>query len=301
MRAALNALTDELKRLKTTGVKTVVVSDESLAALRKVISAQTRKIDAGQAPVLPTAERADFSVKAPPKPVTAAPVAPKLPPPPKLNLPEGDKATRMLGVRALLQENPVLHAYNVPGNALVFGVGSLDAKIMFIGDAPGPEEASAGEPYMGPAGQLLTRMISAMGLSRAEVFMTTIMNGRLPIVPGKSGEEPASRPPTAEELAYFLPFVAAQIAIIAPTILVVLGATATGGLLGAEAGKNFSKLRGTLAEFAGKPVMVTYSPSYFLRNNSNQAKRKIWEDLLQVMTRAGLPISEKQHGYFLDK
>ena len=156
MRTALTALTDELKRLRSTGVKSVSVSDESLATLRRVITARAlvigeRKPDAGK--IEPVAVAA-ASVKPVAKP--AAPIAPKLPPPPVVTVPPGDKATRWAWLRDQVLNHPECVANVRPGKKVVLGVGSLDAKIMFVGEAPGAEEEVRGEPFVGPAGQLLT-------------------------------------------------------------------------------------------------------------------------------------------------
>ena len=110
-----------------------------------------------------------------------------------------------------------------------------------------------------------------------------------------------NRPPTESELAYCLPYLKAQIEVVNPDLLVALGATAAQGLLGPGTFKALGEVRGRWREFAGKPLIVTYHPSYILRNQSNRSKRMIWEDLLKVMERAGLAITVKQRGFFLDR
>lgn len=356
MRTALTALTEELKRLKTTGVSTVSVSAESLAALRKVVAARAAK-SLGAAvgyPVLVEPVEPKISVKSasttgsaareftptsaavnPPvaaaRPVPApssapsaasAPAAavaattsskvkpapaPLLPPPPVVNLPAGDKATRWAWLRDLVLNHPVCLANVRPGKKVVFGVGSLDAKILFVGDAPGPEEEVQGEPFFGPAGQLLTKMILAMGLKREEVYIVNLMAWR-PQTPTAAGmEQVANRDLTAEEMAFNLPFLRAQIEVVNPDLIVVLGATAARGLLGAGSFKTLLDVRGQWNQFSGKPLIVSYHPSYLLRQEASgataarKAKRTTWEDLLKVMERAGLTITAKQHAYFLDK
>jgi DNA polymerase len=180
------------------------------------------------------------------------------------------------------------------GKKVVLGVGSLEAKIMFVGEAPGAEEEIQGEPFVGPAGQLLTKMIQAMGLKRSDVYIGNIMNWRpqMPTVEGR--DQVGNRPPSEEEMRYCLPYLRAQIEVVNPELLVALGSTAAQGLLGFGSFKALGDIRGQWREFAGKPLMVTYHPSYILRNQSNRSKRMIWEDLLKVMERATLPISEKQ-------
>ena len=311
MRASLNALTDELRRLKAGGVKTVSVSDESLGLLRKVMTrsqsrptlptpapAPSRSVEPLARPIaseVPVAV-ATVTPKAPPR---AA--APRLPPPPSVVLPEGTMAERWEALRLRVVADPVCQASLRPGKKVVVGTGSLDAEIMFVGEAPGAEEELQGEPFVGPAGQLLTKMIGAMGLSREAVYIGNIMNWRpdLPTPPG--GEQVGNRPPTDEEMAYCLPFLRAQIEVVQPKIIVALGSTAAQGLLGVGSFKALGEVRGRWHEFQGKPLMVTYHPSYILRNQSNRSKRLIWEDLLQVMDKAGLNVSDKQRSFFLVK
>ena len=229
------------------------------------------------------------------------PAAIALPPAPEVTLPEGDKAQRWAALLALVTGDATCCANVRPGKKVVLGVGSLDAKIMFVGEAPGAEEEIQGEPFVGPAGQLLTKMIQAMGLKRSDVYIGNIMNWRpqMPTVDGR--EQVGNRPPNEAELRYCLPYLRAQIDVVNPDLLVALGSTAAQGLLGVGSFKALGEIRGKWHEFAGKPLMVTYHPSYILRNQSNRSKRMIWEDLLKVMERASLPISDKQRSFFLDK
>lgn len=318
MRSALIALTDELRRLKTAGVKTVSVSEASVATLRKIVAARgpgpTAKSDALEKKLEPSAAAPTPRPAAPPikpyepppmhsLPKVAAAESPtlKLPPPPTIKLPAGDKQTRWDALLDLVLNDPTCKAAVRPGKKVVLGVGTLDAKIMFVGEAPGGEEEIQGEPFVGPAGQLLTKMIQAMGLKRSDVYIGNIMNWRpqLPTINGR--EQVGNRPPSQEEMVYCLPFLRAQIEVVNPDLLVALGSTAAQGLLGIGSFKALGEIRGKWRDFAGKPLMVTYHPSYILRNQSNRSKRMIWEDLLKVMEKAGLPISEKQQAFFLDK
>ena len=201
----------------------------------------------------------------------------------------------------IVTSDPVCQAHVRPGKKIVVGVGTLDAKIFFCGEAPGADEEEKGEPFVGPAGQLLTKMIQAMGLSRQQVYIGNIMNWRPEMPLNERGIQYGNRPPTAQEMAYCLPYLRAQLDIVQPELIVALGSTAAQGLLGMGSFKTLGEIRSQWKQFAGKPVMVTYHPSYILRNPTDRSKRAIWEDLLKVMERAGLPISEKQRSYFLDK
>ncbi len=302
MRTALIALTDELRRLKTAGVKSVAVSDESVAALRRVVAGcKASRPAAAAAPVVTPAKSS-----VPPAPVVAlkpvaSPAGKPMSPPPPVVLPPGGKQVRWDALLELVRNDPTCRAHVRPGKLVVLGVGNLEAKIMFVGEAPGADEEVKGEPFVGPAGQLLTRMIGAMGLKREDVYIGNIMNWRpeMPTPPG--AQQIGNRPPTEEEMRYCLPYLRAQIEIVAPALLVALGSTAAQGLLGFGTFKALGEIRGRWREFAGKPLMVTYHPSYILRNQSNRSKRMIWEDLLKVMERAGLPVSDKQRAFFLDR
>src|SRR3984893_14673259 len=175
----------------------------------------------------------------------------------------------------------------------VFGVGSPDAEIMFIGEAPGADEDAQGEPFVGRAGQLLTKIIRAMGFARDDVYIANILKGRPNIPAGSFG----NRAPTPLEMQTCRPYLIEQIDIIQPKLIVALGAAAVEGLLGARG--TMRELRGRWHSFNGTPLMITYHPAYLLRNQSPSEKRKVWEDMLQVLERLEKPINEKQRNYFL--
>jgi uracil-DNA glycosylase family 4 len=176
---------------------------------------------------------------------------------------------------------------------VVFGVGNPDAELMFVGEAPGADEDLQGEPFVGRAGELLTRIIQTMGFSRGEVYIANVLKCRPDMPPGSSG----NRPPTAEEMATCLPYLREQIALIQPKLMVALGGVAMRGLLGAN--QPMRALRGRWHQFAGIPVMPTFHPSYLLRNQSLTEKRKVWEDMLLVLERLKRPITERQRNFFL--
>jgi uracil-DNA glycosylase family 4 len=176
---------------------------------------------------------------------------------------------------------------------VVFGVGSIDAQLMFVGEAPGADEDEQGEPFVGKAGQLLTKIIETTGLSRADVYIANILKCR-PDTPGQSA---GNRKPTPDEMATCIPYLHEQIDLIRPKVIVALGATAVDGLLGKTIG--ITKLRGNWRTYRGTPLMPTYHPAYLLRNQAMSEKRKVWEDMLAVMEKLEMPVSEKQRNYFL--
>ncbi len=175
----------------------------------------------------------------------------------------------------------------------VFGVGNPDADLMFIGEAPGADEDQQGEPFVGRAGQLLTKILSAMNFARQDVYIANILKCRPDMPAGSFG----NRPPTPAEMQTCRPFLIEQIDIIKPNVLVALGAVAVEGLLGTRG--TMRDLRGRWHTYNGIPLMITYHPAYLLRNQAPSEKRKVWEDMLQVMERLERPISERQRNYFL--
>ena len=146
--------------------------------------------------------------------------------------------------------------------------GNRKARLMFVGEAPGADEDMQSRPFVGRAGQLLTKIIEAIGLKREEVLIGNVNRCR----------PPGNRPPTFEEASMCKPFLEREIAIVQPEVIVTLGNTALQNLLGAKQG--ITKLRGTFQNYKGINVMPTYHPAYLLRDPSK--KREVWEDLKKV-------------------
>jgi uracil-DNA glycosylase family 4 len=167
----------------------------------------------------------------------------------------------------------------------VFARGNPDARVCFVGEAPGADKDAQGAPFVGRAGQLLDRMIGAMGLSPAnDVYICNIIKCR----------PPGNRRPLPEEIATCIPYLHEQIERVSPGVIVALGNTAVGALLDTKVG--ITKLRGHWQRYGnGTPVMPTYHPSYLLRPSpqQNDAKRQAWEDLQLVMKELGLPLPKK--------
>ncbi|MCB1170897.1 MAG: uracil-DNA glycosylase [Leptospiraceae bacterium] len=170
---------------------------------------------------------------------------------------------------------------------VVFGEGNPEARVMFIGEGPGKTEDETGRPFVGRAGELLTRIIeSGMGLSRSQVYIANVVKCR-PTVDQKGSRD---RPPDPEETAACSPYLLRQIELIRPEVIVTLGNPSTRFLLNTSLG--ITRLRGQWAEFRGTPVMPTYHPSYVLRNGGEKSplRRDVWEDIKKVMEKLGLPI-----------
>jgi uracil-DNA glycosylase family 4 len=206
--------------------------------------------------------------------------------------PAGDKAALLAPIQARVAVCIKCPHLARSRTQTVFGVGNPDAELMFIGEAPGADEDARGEPFVGRAGQLLTKIIETMGFKRADVYIANVLKCRPDMPPGSSG----NRPPTPEEMQTCLPYLAEQIGIIGPKVMVALGATAVEGLLGTRGPMH--AMRGRWHSHQETPLMITYHPSYLLRNQAPAEKRKVWEDMLQVLERLGRPISEKQRNYF---
>ncbi|HOW58866.1 MAG TPA: uracil-DNA glycosylase [Candidatus Omnitrophota bacterium] len=154
---------------------------------------------------------------------------------------------------------------------VVFGSGNIHAKIVFVGEAPGADEDIQGLPFVGRAGQLLTKIIEAMGFKRDEVFICNVLKCR----------PPNNRPPAPDEVVNCRPYLKRQLELIKPKVVVALGNHAVHALLQTEQG--ISSLRGTFQEYEGIPVMCTYHPAYLLRSPGE--KRKVWDDMKKVMKR----------------
>lgn len=162
---------------------------------------------------------------------------------------------------------------------VVFGVGNPRAELMFIGEAPGADEDAQGEPFVGRAGQLLTKIIQAMGFARHEVYIANVLKCR----------PPENRTPLPMEVANCLPYLQRQIELIQPRAMVALGATAMRALLDVQIG--ITKMRGHWYYYRGIPIMPTYHPAYLLRNPA--AKREVWQDMQEVVRHLGREIPRR--------
>ena len=160
---------------------------------------------------------------------------------------------------------------------LVFGEGNPEARLVFVGEAPGKNEDETGRPFVGPAGELLTKMIGAMGLERQEVYICNVLKSR----------PPRNRDPRPDEIRECIPFLKKQLAIIEPEVIVTLGRPASQQLL--QTDQALGRMRGRWHSYGESAVMPTYHPAYLLHNESRNNKRKVWSDLQQVIDRLGLP------------
>jgi len=217
-------------------------------------------------------------------------------PMPRLVIEGSTRAKKLASLRGQAEVWAPARALGTLREVMVFATGNPEAQIMLIGEAPGYEEEKKLEPFVGPAGQQLDKILKAMGLDRAAVYISNIVKFR----PATARQTTNNRPPSPAEIAACLPLLRAEIAIVRPQCIIALGGSAAEGMLDMGAGVN--SLRGTWHDFEGVPVRVTYHPSYLLRSTHDiRTKRMVWEDMIAVMERTGLPISDKQRGFFLAK
>ena len=313
MRDRLNLLVDELKHLKRIGVTAVYCEDSTIEILRArveslktaedlvevqesisvealISEANTKKIVKNEPPGIileaPVARTPNVGKTKKSKDITMLEHA-------SFELPFGDKQTQWNWLRDRVLSCPECNKHLKPGKKVVFGAGNLDADIFFCGEAPGADEEIQGKPFAGKAGQLLTKIINVMGLQRSDVYIGNIMNWR-PEMPTAYG----NRPPTQKEMEFCLPYIKAQLEIIKPKVIVALGATAVNGLMGVDSKRRMSHVRGRWFSFQKIPLMITFHPSYLLRNGTMKTKKMVWEDMLQVMKKVDMEITEKQKAYF---
>lgn len=204
----------------------------------------------------------------------------------------GTKQGRLDELRARYEEEAPHASFVTSFTNIVFGEGDPDARLMFVGEAPGADEDKTGRPFIGRAGQLLEKMIVAMGLSREQVYIANALKTR----------PPDNRTPTPDEVHACAPYLFEQIAIIEPEVIVTLGLPSTRLLLDSK--DSMSRLRGRFSEFPApgfqggliampadlKPVAVmpTYHPAYLLRSYTAENRAKVWSDLQMVMDRLGM-------------
>ena len=212
--------------------------------------------------------------------------------------PAQSKEERLAQLRACPERLPCgkcPYGQGADNRHIVFGIGNVNTELIFVGEAPGADEDVKGEPFVGRAGQLLTKIINTMGYKREDIYLANVLKCR----PDTPGQAFGNRPPTNAEMHSCRPCLFEQIDIIQPKAIVALGATAVKGLL--DLHEPMGALRGRWHDYKGIPVMATYHPSYLLRNQLPAEKRKVWEDLLLVKERLGHEITDRDRSYFVTK
>ena len=187
-----------------------------------------------------------------------------------------DRPTALRIIRADLGDCTRCKLHQQGRKQIVFGVGDPQAELMFVGEGPGADEDQQGEPFVGRAGQLLNKMIEAMGLKREQVYIANVVKCR----------PPGNRTPERDECETCMPFLLRQIAVIQPKAIVALGAVAAKNLLGMNA--SMAELRGHTYDFRGSHLFVTYHPAFLLRDP--RQKGEAWKDLQRVMKFLGMKL-----------
>lgn len=287
--SALHLLDEVLRHDKASGSEHVGIGSGSLDQLRKLPS-----LIAERATLAKTAEL----VSAPDRLAESKPdrMGEWVDPP-------GDSRREKLNNLFRMVKNcEVCRALGTLRETVVFAAGDPDAELMFVGEAPGAEEEKLKKPFVGPAGQKLDQIIGAMGLKRDDVYISNIVKFR-PMKGDPRFQGSGNRKPTPNEMAVSVKYILSEIQIVKPKVIVALGGTAAEGLL--EVAGSVASMRSKFHDLNGIPVMVTYHPSYLLRQESepdkskaNREKRKVWEDILRVMEKLNLAISDAQKGYF---
>lgn len=286
-----------LRQLQAAGQTHVNIDGEARLILREFfIRAKTGKATAaaGQSPAKPTAPRqstAEPSAAAPAP--TAAENQPA--PAPAVAATGRTKAEKIASLKKQAAAWPPAQSLGTLRKTMVFSTGNPDAEIMLVGEAPGFDEERLLEPFVGKAGQKLNGILAAMGIDRQNTYLSNIVKFR----PSMANQTTNNRKPSPQEMEACLPFIRAEVEIVAPKVIVALGGTAAQALL--SSGDPVGKMRGRFHQFAGIPLRVTYHPSYILHNEDTSEKRKLWQDMLSVMELLGMDISEKQRNYFLPK
>ena len=297
----VGVLVDYLKTQSKKGVSHVYLSQEARDAVRSAIKAQ-KKVAPQPAP--PTGAPAPLITA---RPVTAASAPPARTPVAKptpqtvvapdsvnLSLPAGEPAAQLAALKKLAHTWPPAQSLGTLKSRLVFSAGAAKAEIMIIGDAPGFDEETTQIPFTGKAGQKLDQILRAMTLNRNDLYLTNLCKFR----PHSPRQTTDIRKPSAQEIAACMPLLKKEIEIVKPKCIIALGATTAKALL-PNATESIADLRGTWQEFEGVALLPTFHPTYLLRNTNNaSAKRKLWLDMIAVMERMEIPISQKQRNFF---
>ncbi len=296
----VGALVDFLKNQSEKGLSHVYLSEQARNAVKSAI--KFHKKQSTQAVQAPTVSAPDHQLAAPARPTRPERPAPQADPPvvpvapitnPSLELPAGSKDEQIFALKEISAAWPVAMQLGTLRNKPVFSSGPTNATLLIIGDSPGFDDELKSAPFMGKAGQKLNQILKAMGIGREAVYLTNICKLR----PSSPGQTTNTRKPSQAEIDAYLPILKKELEIIQPSCLIILGATATQALIPST--QPIATLVGTWQEYMGIPARITYHPNFLLRNEENiTAKRKLWEDMLAVMERLDLAISEKQRNFF---
>ncbi len=306
---------DYLHTLQAQGVQKLTVDEDARGILRGWMLAAKRgyqqPVPVASAPVSPVPEQV---VQAPPAEAPAKSVADDIP---KLDVnleeplpeqpadefeipffrPGGSNAEEAwANMKRVLPNWSPLRQLGTLRDKVVLPQGNQSADIVFLGDAPGYHDEKAGLPFQGDAGGKLDGMLKAMGLTREQVYITHLVKFR----PAQPRQTLNTRPPSDKELLISRPVVDFELGLVKPRVIVALGVIAARGLL-QQGNLPLAAYQERIWDYNGVPVVVTHHPSYLLRTSDLGERRRLWEEMLRVMEMAGLPVNDKQRGYFLPK
>ncbi|HVT88777.1 MAG TPA: uracil-DNA glycosylase [Tepidisphaeraceae bacterium] len=254
-----------LRAERAFGLDSVRISEESVQAEAKITSMKTEA-----SPEFSTVPRATDLFAAPPVTISL----------PVKSTSEKVSLLKMMNENEV-RDCPKCRLCETRTNT-VFGEGDPDSKIMFIGEGPGENEDLQGRPFVGRAGELLNKWITAMGLRREQVFIANIVKCR----------PPGNREPAPDEVATCTPYLVRQIEIIHPRVIVTLGRPSMQYML--QTKNSMGKMRGTWQDWRGVKLMPTYHPAYVLRSYTYETRKAVWDDLQMVMKEVGLPLPARK-------
>lgn len=287
LKEAIHTLTGILQKQKDLGKSGTLLSDKHL----KLLIDLPKQFSHLNTPSAPSTKREVTS-----SPLTDTSTAEAIEVPDrgieKLVLEGENKRERLNYIARLVKMDAKLQTLGTLRETMVFATGNPDAKLMLIGEAPGAEEENQRKPFVGPAGQLLDKILEAMGLNRKDVYISNIVKFR-PQVTGTGNPITGNRKPHREEIDSCLKYVMAEIDVVKPSVIIALGGTAADGLLGGQT--PVGKLREQSHTLKGIPLVITYHPSYLLHCESSypgklkEEKGKVWADMKSALEKLNLP------------
>lgn len=289
MMPLLDTVLQHLRQLESQGQTHVRLDDSAIQLLRQFHRLRAPQRQISEAPQTKAAKSisAPRSTPTPDRDVPAPPLA-AVPP---IVIKGENKTEQLLSLQQQAQRWPQLHGLKSLRTTAVWGQGNADAEILFVYESPTFHDENQRAPLGSMTGDLFDRIMTTMGTTRAQQFITPLVKFR----PDAKGQTTNTRGAVPEEVAAFLPLFIEELRIIQPRVIVALGALTAQWLLKS---KNAGQLRGSWQDFAGIPLCITEHPSMLLGGN-HEIKRRFWVDILAVMTQLGWPISEKQQRFFL--
>lgn len=291
MSAIAEPLIEHLRQLERKGQTHVHLDDKARLILREFYKrakgiSSAPPAPAKEAQAVPSApaqkvEKIDFNTEVE-KPAAQPAVAEKL-------------SGSLDGLKQQLAADTALKALGTLREKLVFSEGQASSEVMLVGEAPSYHDEMKGAPFSGPAGKKMEAILKAMGIVREDVYMTNLVKFR----PAMANQTTNTRKPSADEINASMRYLIAEIELVKPKIVIVLGATAAKSLIGADV--PVKDMLGQFHKVAGVPVRATYHPSYLLHREVTDEKRAVWQDMLAVMDLLDMPISDKQRGFFKKK